>query len=147
MSQALRDAGIKDTDRAKIARFCEVKDFGISLTSQAPAEETDINKIMARVLKGQTVLASNGQPFYGDVSEFGGLQEAIIKVQEADELFIQYPAEMRERFDNDPVKFVEFLENPQNKEEAIKLGLVNAPPVPEPASKAPPAAAGGAPAQ
>lgn len=140
MSLALRLAGIKDNEYQKVARFVEVKDFGLSLTSQAMTDEVNINKIMARVLKGQPVLTSVGEPFYGDVSEFGGLQEAIIKVQEADDLFAQYPAELREKFENDPVKFVEFMEDPENLDEAIELGLakprpvVTTPPAPEPAA-------------
>lgn len=143
MSQAFRDSGIlfkDEKDRPKVARFTEVQDFGHTLASQASADEADINKIVARILKGQTVLASDGQPFYGDVSEFGGLQEAIIKVQEAEELFMQYPAEIRGKFENDPVKMVEFLEDPKNLDEAIKMGLANPkpvtekPPVPEPAA-------------
>lgn len=115
-----------------------VPQYEKSLTVQAPADEVDINKIMARVLKGHTVLTSAGTPFYGDVSEFDGLQDALIKVQEADELFMQYPAELRSKFENDPVKFVDFMMDPANLDEAIKLGLAKpkpvevTPPVPEP---------------
>lgn len=148
MSLAFAKSGIKfvdEKDRSKVARFCEA-DFSKSpsLTSQAPSDEVDINKIMARVAKGQTILTSAGEPFYGDVSELGGLQDALIKVQEAEDLFMQYPAQVREKFENDPVKFVEFLEDPKNKDEAIKLGLakpkpVETPPVPEPGASQPPA--------
>lgn len=144
MSKAFAESGIlfkDEKERAKVARFTEVKDFGPSLTSQAMADEADINKIVARIQKGQIVLASNGEPFYGDVSELGGLQDAIIKVQEAQDLFMQFPAELRSRFDNDPVKMIEFLEEPKNLDEAIKIGLAKPrpapvapviPPVPEP---------------
>jgi len=145
MSLALKKSGIKDNEREKIARFCEA-DFSNSpsLTSQSFADEVNINKIMARVLKGQTIMASNGEPFYGDVSEYDGLQDALIKVQESEELFMQYPAETREKFENNPIKLVEFLMDPANKDEAIEMGLMKpkpvqeTPPVPEPgASPAP----------
>lgn len=137
MSLAYKKKGLKDGDLIAQARFTDIdcsKD--VSKTVQADAAEVDINKIVARVLKGQPVLQSNGQPFYGDVSEFGGLQEAIIKVQEAEDLFIQVPADIREKFDNDPVKFVDFLSDPKNTDEAISLGLakpkpVETPPLPE----------------
>lgn len=138
MSLAYKKAGYKDGDLIAQARSTEVKDFGKSMTVQAPTEEVDINRIMARVLKGQPVLTSDAQPFYGDVSDFDGLQESIIKVQEAEDLFMQYPASLRERFENDPVQFVEFMSDPKNTDEAIKLGLalpkpvVLPPPVPEP---------------
>lgn len=134
----------KASDRAIVARSTEA-DFSDSpsLTSQSFADEVNINKIMARVEKGQIVLGSDGMPFYGDVSELGGLQEALIKVQEAEELFMQFPAETREVFENDPLKMVQFLEDPSNKEKAIQLGLVKpkpevvTPPVPEPGANPP----------
>lgn len=112
---------------------------------QADADAVDINKLIQRAQNGGTMPQASRQGFYGDVSDFGGLQEAFIKVQEAQELFLQYPADLRERFDNDPVRLVEFLEDPGNLDEAVKLGLVEkrvpetptppAPPVPEPAVK------------
>lgn len=144
MSLAYKKAGLKDDDQFAKARFCE-KDFSKekSLTSQSFADEVNINKIMARVMKGQTILAANGQPFYGDVSEFGDLQDALIKVQEADALFMQFPADVRERFDNDPVKLVEFLSDDKNRAEAESLGLVNKRPDPAPVvTPTPPAAPG-----
>lgn len=140
MSLAYRKSGLDDDDREAAARFTEI-DFSKtkSLTVQSPTEEVDINKIMARINKGQNVLTSQGQPFYGDVSDLGGLQEAFIKAQEAEDLFMQFPADVRERFENDPVQFVEFFENPNNMKEAVELGLVKIKPVPEPAKNPPPA--------
>lgn len=142
MSRAFRDAKIADDDRKKISRFVEV-DFSKSpsLTIQSPTEDVDINKIVAKIIKGHSVLTSSGQPFYGDVSEFSGLQDALIKVQEADDLFLQFPANVRERFNNDPVEFVQFFEDPKNLDEAIKLGLVSKKPDPEPVPSPAPAPA------
>lgn len=94
-------------------------------TVQASRDDADINKILARFQKtGQLPPTFNGEPFYGDVSEIGDLQDCLIKVQQANELFMQYPAELRERFDNDPVKLVDFLGNEDNRLEAEELGLV-----------------------
>lgn len=145
MSLKLFQAGIDPDDREAVARFCEV-DYSKSksLTVQSPTEEVDINKIMARIQKGQTVLTSQGQPFYGDVSDFGGLQEAIIKVQDAEDLFMQFPADVRERFENDPVQMLQFLEDPANRKEAEEIGLVNKRPAPEPVVPPPPAPGPGA---
>lgn len=117
-----------------------VKDKGFTI--QADRDEANINKIVERLEKGATMLRMNArEPFYGDVSEIGDLQEALIKVQKANELFMSFDARHRERFDNDPVKFVEYFDDPANLEEARSLGLVSAlpepppvptPPVPEP---------------
>lgn len=95
------------------------------MTVQADRDDADINKIIARFNKsGQLPPTLNGEPFYGDVSEFDGLMEAKLKIQEADELFMQFPADVRERFDNDVVKMVDFLADEGNRKEAEDLGLV-----------------------
>lgn len=102
---------------------------------QADAAEVNINNIIKRIEKGGAMPEVNGQPFYGDVSEFNGLADSIEKIQTANKLFMSYPADLRSRFDNDPVKMVEFLENPNNLKEAVELGLAIRPPETE----APPA--------
>lgn len=120
-----------------------------SMTVQADAKSADINHIMEQYEKrGFIPPLYQGQPFYGDVSELGDLQDSLIKVREAEELFAQYPAKIRERFDNDYVKFIEFLENEANRKEAEELGIINKRTI-EPAQPAPsPVAAGdGAPTQ
>ena len=58
------------------------------------------------------------------MSEFGDLQDSLIKVQEANALFMTYPAEVRERFDNDPALMIDFLADKGNRKEAEDLGLV-----------------------
>lgn len=99
------------------------KDKGV--TVQADRDDADINKIIARFQKsGQLPPTLRGEPFYGDVSEFGDLQDSIMKIQEAQELFMQYPADLRERFENDPVQMLEFLADEGNRKEAEELGLV-----------------------
>jgi len=112
-------------------------------TVQADRDEADINKIVARIQRtGQLPPTYRGEPFYGDVSDIGDLQEAMIKVQESNKLFMTFPAEVRERFDNDPVKLVEFLSDDDNRDEALELGLIQKPlvaPVPDGKPIAPPA--------
>ncbi|AXH76609.1 MAG: internal scaffolding protein [Microviridae sp.] len=92
---------------------------------QADRDDADINKIIAKFQKGQNMVRINSkEPFYGDVTGFDGLADAYMKIQEAEDLFMDYDASIREKFDNDPVKFVEFLEDDKNYEEALKLGVV-----------------------
>jgi hypothetical protein len=40
---------------------------------------------------------------------------------------MRLPAELRARFENDPAKLIEFIDNSENLDEAINLGLVNKP--------------------
>lgn len=102
-------------------------------TVQADRDDADINTIIKRFVKsGQLPPSRGGEPFYGDVSDFGDLQDSLIKIQEANSLFMSYPAEVRERFDNDPVNLVAFLADESNRQEAEDLGLVVKRPVPAP---------------
>ena len=104
-------------------------------TVQADRDGADINKIIARFEKGNFTARMNSRPpFYGDVSDISGLDQALMKVKKAEELFMSYDAVLRERFDNDPVKFVQFFEDPNNLKEAVELGLALKKPDPEPAS-------------
>lgn len=105
------------------------------LTVQAPREEVDINKIVKRMEKGQMIdsrILREG--VYEDVSELGDLSECIIKVQNAWDDFMTLPADVREKFENNPTKLVDFLADGNNREDAEKLGLVNPRPAGEPAS-------------
>lgn len=107
----------------------------VRLTSQAAREEVDINKIVKRMEAGQMIdsrIIREG--VYEDVSELNDLSSAIIKVQKAWDNFMELPAEVRERFDNNPTKLVEFLEDGKNRDEAVKLGLVKEKPAGSPAT-------------
>ena len=45
-------------------------------------------------------------------------------VRAADENFMRLDARVRSRFNNSPQKFLEFFADPENREEAVRLGLV-----------------------
>lgn len=84
-----------------------------------------------------THLAS-GQPLYGDFSEVEDYQASLDKVMSAEEKFMSLPSDIRKKFDYDPQKMVEFILNPNNREECIKFGFIHdsspsSVPVPAPA--------------
>lgn len=96
-----------------------------SKTQQHFAEECDINTIVRRFgLTGQLPTAVR-MPTYGDFQNVPTYQEAMNAIRAADEAFMEMPAEVRARFNNDPASFVDFCSDPANKEEARKLGLVD----------------------
>lgn len=108
------------------------------ITKQSFADEVDINKIVARFEKtGMVEHINRGTPFYGDVSELVDLKQAMEIVTTANDLFNGLSAEIRNRFANDPVQMVEFLQDPKNLDEAIKLGMVIPKPDAPSASPAP----------
>lgn len=116
----------------------------ISLTKQADLIETDINRMMARyeATGGFGELASpRVPPVYGDFTHVQDFQTALQTVQAAEDDFLGLKASIRDRFKNDPVNLLAFLEDPRNKDEAIQLGICTAPPEPEP-KPAPPGPTG-----
>jgi phage internal scaffolding protein len=98
-----------------------------SLTQQHQKEDADINHIVARFgLTGELPFA-NRQPRYGDFTAVTDYHSAMNAVRSASEDFMSLPAELRARFNNDPAALIDFLASTDNRDEAIKLGLVNAP--------------------
>lgn len=96
-----------------------------TMTQQHFKDDVDINRIMKKLTKtGQLDHTSRTPGFYADVSELGDYHDSLNKVVAANAAFMSLPADVRARFKNDPGSLVEFLKNPDNKEEAKKLGLL-----------------------
>lgn len=104
------------------------------LTVQAQRNDCDINQIMKKIEKGMLVNTTALEGRFEDVSEFDGLEASMIKVQKANEAFMTLPADVREEFDNDPVKLIDFLSDEKNRAKAEEMGLVNPKNAGEPAS-------------
>lgn len=102
-------------------------------TKQQFKDETDINKILARYEKtGQLTHISTVMPQYGDFTMVTDYQTAVHQVQEAQDAFMSIPAKIRSQFDNDPHKLIEFLDDPNNDQAAIDLGLKEGVKTPDP---------------
>lgn len=96
-----------------------------SMTKQSFRDECDINTIMRRYeTTGEITHLNRRNPEYGDFTDVKTFHEAMNIVQTANQAFSDLPASVRDRFGNDPAKMLEFLQNPENVEEAIKLGLL-----------------------
>lgn len=97
---------------------------GPSATRQEFAEECDINILMAQYETTGTINHfNNGQPQYLDLTETPDLQEAINVMKEAEQAFMRLPAATRFTFENDPVRFVDYAQDPANVETMRQWGL------------------------
>ena len=115
----------------------EFKTVGESLTQQHFKEECDvINIIKKHDRNGIIEHVQRGQARYGDFSDVADYREALDLVRDAQKEFMTIPSDIRKKFDNDPGKFYEFVSNPENKSELIKMGFVEAPEVAEQSSAA-----------
>lgn len=102
-----------------------------SLTRQEFAQESDINHLMRKYASGLPSSPPGARPpVFGDFSNVPDYQTALNKVIDAQERFAELPSQVRRRFDNDPAKLLEFLASDDNREEAVRLGLIEPPPPP-----------------
>lgn len=108
-----------------------------SETSQEFKDECDINTIMRRFQRTGQLPQLSIAARYGDFSEVPDYMEAYRVVIQAQEDFSGLPSTLRERFHNNPGELLAFLADTANRDEAIKLGLINQPTA---TAAAPPAA-------
>jgi len=103
--------------------------IGNSKTQIQFQKQCDVNNIIAKYKKtGSITHVRNVQEgVYADLSKLPDYQEALNTVIQANVTFEAMPAHIRNRFQNSPQKLLEFLGDNQNKDEAIKLGLINPP--------------------
>jgi len=101
-----------------------------SLTQQHFADDADINNILARFQKTGLLTdplnPPSNRPQFGDFSHDFNYQEAQNTIAYANQAFMELPSGLRKRFNNDPAELLAFLEQEENRDAAISLGLVNA---------------------
>lgn len=99
-----------------------------SMTQQHFRDECDIDHILKKYSEtGFLVdpLAQRRPAKWGDFSSVADYQSAMNKLTSVQEAFDALPSRLRDRFQNDPMQMLAFLEDPENKDEAVKLGLVS----------------------
>lgn len=119
----------KKTKRKRVKTINEEK----SLTDQSWKVDCDVNHVMSKFMKtGQISHLAKVEGQYADVSGIQCLHDSLTVVAEAESAFNMLPAKLRKKFSNSMVKMDEYLRDPKNNEEAIKLGLKK--PGPKPVS-------------
>ena len=102
-----------------------------SKTKKSMKDECNVNLIMKKYQKtGLLTHVQQTKAQWGDFSNASDYQQALNSLISAQESFERLPATIRKRFSNDPGKLLEFLEDPANVEEGVKLGLIEAVPRP-----------------
>lgn len=97
-----------------------------SKTIQSDMDVADINKIMARYEKTGVIIDTSGierKPVYGDFTEIKDYHTSLSAIRNVERAFNTLPANIRNRFNNDPQTLINFLEDTKNDAEAVDLGL------------------------
>lgn len=108
----------------------ELSEFEPTKTRQEFKDEADINNILSRYERDGIIPETrDGAPQFADLTDpiFTDFQRAQNIVIDAQEAFEALPARVRERFNNDPASLIQFIQEPNNRAEAIELGLINRP--------------------
>ena len=96
---------------------------GTSKVQQHLKEECDLDKMLEKYKRtGQIKVRQN--PMFEDFSNLSSFHEAQNALIAAKNAFLEVPAKVRQRFDNDPQKMIDFLADQKNLAEAIDLGLI-----------------------
>lgn len=110
---------VVERSRPRVVRDCS----GPSLTKQSFKDDCDINHIVNQFKKTGTVThETRFQPTYGyaPAVEFRDALDMVASIKGS---FQSLPADLRNRFGNDPASLLEFVENPENLQEARELGI------------------------
>lgn len=97
---------------------------GPSLTIQSMSEDADINVIMKRFGITGKLPDVVRVPTFGDFSEIRDYRSALHSVMLAEDAFMEVPADIRGRFQNDPQVFMDFCAVEGNREELRRMGLM-----------------------
>ncbi|AXL15252.1 internal scaffolding protein [Microviridae sp.] len=90
-------------------------------------DECDINTVMRKFEKSGVVTHINERSQdYIDLIGVEDYHTSMNLIIEAQNLFDSIPAKIRRKFNNSPAYFLEFVQNPENEEELIKMGFAKA---------------------
>jgi len=97
-----------------------------TMAKQSFQAECDINTIMKKYeATGLVTHTQTIQGSYGDYTHADDYHSSLNRVMAADAAFMALPSKIRLRFNNDAGDFLEFIEDPNNREEAESLGLIS----------------------
>lgn len=129
MSHSVRLKGIADFVSFGKSNRQSISFPESGLTKQSFRDDTDVNLILAKYQRtGVLDFVEKREGQYGDALPVD-FQTSLDTVIAANQMFADLPSSLRKRFGNSPVEFVEFCSDPANRDEGVKLGLFNAPPV------------------
>jgi len=98
-----------------------------SMTQQSFKDECDINVIVRRnEATGLLTHVNRNDPIWGaDLGDAMDYKSSLDYINEANARFMALPAHVRARFQNDPARLLDFINDDKNYDEAKALGLVN----------------------
>jgi len=95
-----------------------------SMTKQSFRDACDINKILPAAIKtGLLTHVNAAQGSVRDLSEAVDYKTGLDLINKAQEAFMELPAPVRREYDNDPGKLLEAVDDPDQQDRLVELGL------------------------
>jgi hypothetical protein len=114
---------------------CFFETTGESMTQQHFKEESEINNIIKKHDKNGIIESvARGNARYGDFSLVQDYKSSLDTIRDANDNFMEIPSEIRKQFNNNAGEFFNFVQDPNNQSELIKMGLATAIKTPESAT-------------
>lgn len=120
---------IKIIERENGSRRVQFFTDGKTRVEQSHRDKVNINSIMSRYKKTGLMERRLDKPAYGDFTASVDYHEARNRLIEAESAFASLPASVRKRFGNNPAELIDFLNDENNLDEAVELGLLPKPEV------------------
>lgn len=117
--------------RRKVVVDCSEDEI---LTEQSHKDEVNINNIVKRHgvdLIAKTAALQTAEYQMDDITG-NDFQEAMLKVTKAQQTFESMPSALRKKFDNNPAQFMDFVQNPDNQDSLVEMGLAQRLPTNQP---------------
>lgn len=123
-SASKKEVIIESNGRVRVQTINELP----TKTQQQFKDSCDLNKIMNQARRtGELPRQRAARGYYMDHTVLPqDYQAALDIVIEGNNAFNNLSSQVRSTFKNDPKELLKFLSDPKNKEEAIKLGLIEA---------------------
>ena len=109
----------------KKERLGDIGDLGKSLTKQSFTKECDINTILAKYQKTGAIDHLNKNEAQYGFATSDTFQESMQIVAKGNTMFAELPSSIRTKFENDPAKFLDFVQDKNNLKEMQELGLAH----------------------
>lgn len=102
-----------------------------SRTRQSEAKEADINTIVKQYDRTGVLPQVEREALFTDVSEMPDYRTSLDFIRRANDLFMDLPADIRTKFDNDAAVFLDWTSDADNRDEMVELGMLPKPDVVE----------------
>ncbi len=97
-------------------------DYSDGRTKQSFKDETDINKLLVKAAKGDSIshLAKHGA-VYGDFSDVDDLLTSQARLQRGQRIFDELPGELKREFNQNAGAFFNFVNDPANRNDLARV--------------------------